>query len=82
MMANTVDSPEEARTPEYSTGSAARGQSPAVGSADPTAAAAGYFRSTRVPRIFWALIVFRKVGSRRSINSKNDDSAGVCVFWL
>jgi hypothetical protein len=30
----------------------------------------GYFRSTRVPRIFWALSVLRKLGITRSINSK------------
>lgn len=41
-----------------------------------------YFNKTRVPRIFWALIAFRNVGNRRSINSKNDERAGVCVFWL
>ena len=41
-----------------------------------------YFSSTRVPRIFCALIALRNVGNRRSISSKNDDSAGVWVFWL
>ena len=40
----------------------------------------GYFRSTRVPRIFCELSVLRNVGSRRSINSKYDDSAGVEAF--
>jgi hypothetical protein len=39
-----------------------------------------YFSSTRVPRIFCEVIEFRKDGSSRSISSKNDDSAGVCVF--
>jgi hypothetical protein len=31
---------------------------------------AGYFRRTRVPRIFWLLKVLRKFGTRRSISSK------------
>ena len=30
----------------------------------------GYLRSTRVPRIFWALSVLRKDGMTRSISSK------------
>ena len=41
-----------------------------------------YFSSTRVPRIFCEVIEFKNDGSSRSINSKNDDSAGVWVFWL
>src|SRR5262249_2543514 len=41
-----------------------------------------YFKSTRVPRIFWLLRALRKFGTRRSINSKYDDSAGVFVCEL
>src|SRR5689334_22076290 len=36
-----------------------------------------YFRRTRVPLIFWLLSALRKFGTRRSISSKYDDSAGV-----
>ena len=36
-----------------------------------------YFSRTRVPRIFWALSVFRKLGTSRSISSKYEESAGV-----
>ena len=42
----------------------------------------GYFRSTRVPRIFWALRVLRKLGITRSINSKYVDSAGTLCCAL
>ncbi len=39
-----------------------------------------YFNSTRVPRIFCEVIELRNDGSSRSISSKKDDNAGVCVF--
>src|SRR5689334_648976 len=41
------------------------------------AVAPRYLRRTRVPRIFWLLSALRKFGTRRSISSKYDDSAGV-----
>jgi len=44
------------------------------------AAGPAYLSRTRLPWIFCALNVLRKAGSRRSINSKYDDRAGVC--WL
>ena len=41
-----------------------------------------HFSRTRVPRIFWLLSALRKFGTRRSISSKYDDSAGVFVCAL
>ena len=53
-----------------------------AGGLPPRPADVCYLMSTRVPRIFCAVIEFKNDGSNRSINSKNDDKAGVCVFWL
>ena len=39
--------------------------------------AVDYLSRTRVPLIFWLLSALRKLGTRRSISSKYDESAGV-----